>query len=317
MNSNGLRKREFFSQVMNKGKKCFANYLPILSPDDEFCNQCEDGLPLTFPTCGISDIFSYRFLIAKGEYFASMGRSVKLTKTDLKRFKKSRKQKMAEFYDLNPELLSFIITLLATSANGATDLARLSATCHKIFFLSRNPEILKNVNFQRISVDDYEEHHDLNDLLCLCARAGNQAAQSMLGKALLENDAFFWLMILEHDVPLLAQNAFANGLLRHQKLVRRFISDARGEDISIMRIPLQCYLIVCLGYDIAHFSGILLAVADMCSYYLEKRVNPVREVRRLPLRGVNIALPILTRPSGRAHRARVLELYDVLFNDHE
>ncbi|KAJ0878717.1 hypothetical protein HanRHA438_Chr10g0442941 [Helianthus annuus] len=224
---------------------------------------------------------------------------------------------MAEFYDLNPELLSFIITLLATSANGAIDLARLSATCHKFFFLSRNTEILKVVNFQRISVDDYEEHHDLKDLLCLCARAGNQAAQSMLGKALLENDAFFWLMILEHDVPLLAQNAFANGLLRHQKLVRRFISDARGEDISIMRIPLQCYMIICFGYDIARFSGILLAVADMCSYYLEKRVNRVREVRRLPLRGVNMALPILTRPSGRAHRARVLELYDVMFNVHE
>ncbi|KAM0027559.1 hypothetical protein Hdeb2414_s0019g00541661 [Helianthus debilis subsp. tardiflorus] len=50
MHSNGFRKREFFSQVMNKGKKWFANYLPILSPDDEiraFCNQCEDGLPVS------------------------------------------------------------------------------------------------------------------------------------------------------------------------------------------------------------------------------------------------------------------------------
>ncbi|KAJ0882938.1 hypothetical protein HanPSC8_Chr10g0415451 [Helianthus annuus] len=61
MNSNGLRKREFFSQVMDKVKKCFANYLPILSPDDEigaFCNQCEDGLPLT---CELTSYTSFPF----------------------------------------------------------------------------------------------------------------------------------------------------------------------------------------------------------------------------------------------------------------
>ncbi|MFS7936552.1 hypothetical protein Hanom_Chr05g00416911 [Helianthus anomalus] len=60
MNSNGLRKREFFSQVMNKGKKCFANYLPILSPDDEmgaFCNQCDDGLPVTWGISYCKDFY--------------------------------------------------------------------------------------------------------------------------------------------------------------------------------------------------------------------------------------------------------------------
>ncbi|KAI7733103.1 hypothetical protein M8C21_010381 [Ambrosia artemisiifolia] len=225
-----------------------------------------------------------------------------------------RKQKMVGFYDLNTEILGFIITLLATSANGATDLARLSATCHKFLNLSRSTEVLKVVNFHQISVDDYGAHRHLKGLLCVCARAGNQAAQSMLGKALLLNDAFFWRMILEHDLPLIAQNALASGLLRDQKLVRRFLCDASDEDISVMRTPLLCYMITCLGYDLASLSGILLAITNMCSYYLEKRVNLVHDVPLLPLRGVNMALAWLTPPSGRAHRARVLKLYDVLFS---
>ncbi|KAI3759870.1 hypothetical protein L1987_50254 [Smallanthus sonchifolius] len=142
--------------------------------------------------------------------------------------------------------------------------------CHKFHDLSRNPEVLKVVNFEEIDIDDYEEHQHFNDLLCLCARAGNPAAEFMLGKALLHNDAFFWRIILEHDHPLLVQNALASGLLRHRKLVRRFICDASDSDIAIMRYPLSSYMVSMLGCRRAFLCGILLAIANMCSYYLEK-----------------------------------------------
>ncbi|XP_076938240.1 uncharacterized protein LOC143606317 [Bidens hawaiensis] len=217
---------------------------------------------------------------------------------------------MAAFSHLSNEIWSFIITLLATSANGAADLARFAATSKNFRRLSRNTALLKVVNFERISVDDYWEHRHLKDLLCLCARAGNLAAQSMLGKALLHNDAFFWVMILD-------QNALANGLLRHQRLVRRVISDASDEDLSIMRIPLFSYMISFLGYREARGSGLLLAIAEMCSYYLEKRVNVVHDVPGQQLYGIDIAFDFLTPPSGRAHRALVLALFDTQFGVHE
>ncbi|XP_076896814.1 uncharacterized protein LOC143549933 [Bidens hawaiensis] len=261
---------------------------------------------------------------------------------------------MAAFFQLSDEIWSFIITLLATSANGAADLARFAATSKNFRRLSRNTALLKVVNFERISVDDYWEHRHLKDLLCLCARAGNLAAQSMLGKALLHNDAFFWVMILDQNalangllrhqrlvrrfisdasdedlsimrislfaffwVMILDQNALANGLLRHQRLVRRFISDASDEDLSIMRISLFSYMISFSGYREARGSGLLLAIAEMCSYYLEKRVNVVHDVPRQPLYGIDMAFNFLIPPSGRAHRALVLALFDLQFGVHE
>ncbi|KAK9073069.1 hypothetical protein SSX86_007391 [Deinandra increscens subsp. villosa] len=217
---------------------------------------------------------------------------------------------MAGFWSLNDEILSLIITLLVTSADGATDLARLSATCRKFLALSRMSKVLKVVNFENISIDDYEDHRHRKGLLCLCARAGNPAAESMLGKALLHNDAFFWRVILEHDRPRLARVPQASGLLCHQKLVRRFICDASDTDIAPMRIPLFSYMISILGYDVAWLSGILLAVSNMCCYYLEELEDVVSFEQMPPLRGIDMALAWLTPPSGEAHRAEVLEIYD-------
>lgn len=53
--------------------------------------------------------------------------------------------------------------------------------------LARQSFVLKVLNFDKISIEDYEDHQHVNDLLCLCARAGNLAAESRLGKVVLEN----------------------------------------------------------------------------------------------------------------------------------
>ncbi|XP_076896808.1 uncharacterized protein LOC143549922 [Bidens hawaiensis] len=210
---------------------------------------------------------------------------------------------MAASYYLPDDIWSFIITLLATSANGATDLVRFAATCRKFNSLCRDTEVLKLVNFQRISVNDYGAHCHREGLLFLCARAENPAAQSMLGKALLQNDIFFWRVILEHDEPL-------DGVLSHRRLVRSFISDASDDDISTMRMPLYSYVIAVLDDRWACYSGLLLTIANMCSYYLEKRVNPVDDVFVSPLDRVNRALAVLKPPPSRAHRGQLLRLYD-------
>ena len=56
--------------------------------------------------------------------------------------------------------------------------------CKRFFNLARQSFVLKVVNFEKISIEDYEEHQHVNDLLCLCARAGNLAAESRLGKVI-------------------------------------------------------------------------------------------------------------------------------------
>lgn len=57
-------------------------------------------------------------------------------------------------------------------------------SCRQFHKLSRNPKILKAVSFEEFDTDEYIEHHHMQDLLCLCARAGNAAAESMLGKVI-------------------------------------------------------------------------------------------------------------------------------------
>ncbi|KAK1412409.1 hypothetical protein QVD17_33638 [Tagetes erecta] len=219
-------------------------------------------------------------------------------------------KKTAKFYGLSNEIWRFIFTLLVTSDSGATDLACLSATCRKFHKLSRNPKVLKAVSFEEFDIDEYIEHHHVKDLLCLCARAGNPAAESMLGKALLCNDAFFWGIILEYDLPRIAPHALLSGQLRFQGLVRRYIRDAADEDIAVMRVPLFTYMVFVLGFDMAEYCGMFLAVANMCSFYLEEGFNVEHGIPMAPLRGLYMALPQLTPPSGEAHRARVLEIYD-------
>lgn len=91
--------------------------------------------------------------------------------------------------------------------------------------VARQSDVLRAVNFQRLTfISDHTKHHHRNDLLCRCARAGNLAAETILGKALLMRDAWFWDMVFDNYQPGLIENGASNGVLRHPKLVLREIS---------------------------------------------------------------------------------------------
>lgn len=227
---------------------------------------------------------------------------------------------MKHLLELPYEILTTIVILLASSNDGAADIARLSSTCIKFMNLASEPHVLKAINFRSFTpTEDYEAHHDLNGLLCQCAEAGNLAAEAMLGRALLFNDYWFWNVLMDNDQPLIARDGPASGVLQHEKLVRSFIAYGSCEAMAPMRIPLFSYMISFLGYDVARECGILLAVTNLCSYEII-RLN-VRSLSNIPensgnnvsVNGLNNAMARLTPPSGATHREKLLALFDEFF----
>ncbi|KAI3677593.1 hypothetical protein L6452_36859 [Arctium lappa] len=210
--------------------------------------------------------------------------------------------------------------MLASSYDGAGDIARLSTTCVKFMSLASQPHVLKAVNFRSLTpTENYEPHHNLYGLLCQCAQVGNLAAEAMLGRALLFNDYWFWNVLVDDDQPLIAQDGPASGILLHEKLVRSFIAYSSCKDMASMRIPLFSYMISFLGYDVARECGILLAVTNLCSYeiirlkYRGPSNIPENSVNDALLNGLTNAMARLTPPSGVAHRERLLALFDEFF----
>ncbi|XP_024981313.1 uncharacterized protein LOC112518030 isoform X2 [Cynara cardunculus var. scolymus] len=231
-----------------------------------------------------------------------------------------RKKKMKHILDLPYEILTTILIMLASSSDGAGDIARISTTCIRFMSLASQPHVLKAVNFRSLtSTEDYEPHHNLNGLLCQCAEAGNLAAEAMLGRALLFNDYWFWNVLMDDNQPLIAREGPASGVLLHEKLVRSFIAYSSCQDMAPMRIPLFSYMISFLGYDVARECGILLAVTNLCSYEII-RLN-VRSLSNIPensgnnvsVSGLSNAMARLTPPSGATHRERLLALFDEFF----
>nr|GEY20118.1 retrovirus-related Pol polyprotein from transposon TNT 1-94 [Tanacetum cinerariifolium] len=106
----------------------------------------------------------------------------------------------------------------------------------------------KEIKFKgNISMEDYKKHHHVNDLLFLCARAGNLAAESRLGKAILHNDDFFLNMTLKQDAPLSNHNSDTNGALIRHKLVGAFLHHAIDAEFDT---NLMCWEIESvLGHD--------------------------------------------------------------------
>ncbi|KAI3677585.1 hypothetical protein L6452_36851 [Arctium lappa] len=206
------------------------------------------------------------------------------------------------------------------SFDGPRDLARVSATCKTLMKVARQSDVLRAVNFERLTFrSDHTMHHHRNDLLCRCARAGNLAAETILGKALLMRDTWFWNMVFDNDQPALIENGASNGVLRHQQLVRSYIRHASSEDIIKMNLPLLSYMNTFVGYDTARSFGMLYAITRMCSYeVIRLRVSsvsctPVNAQNYASFRALNDLLAQLTPPPGLTHRDIVLAIFDRLF----
>ncbi|KAI3677589.1 hypothetical protein L6452_36855 [Arctium lappa] len=229
-----------------------------------------------------------------------------------------KNKKMAQMMDLPFDLLHAILIILVMSSDGARDLARVSATCKTLMKVARQSDLLRVVNLKRLSLTyDYKMHHHRDDVLCLCAQAGNLVAETILGKALLTRDIWFWNMIYDNDQsPLIP----FNGVLRHEKFVRSFIRYASSEDVAKMRVPLLYYGYTFAGEDRARSSGMICAINRMCSYeilrfrVLSNASYPAENARNnVTFRALKNLLAEMTPPPTLTHRDRVLRIFDRLF----
>ncbi|KAI3507352.1 hypothetical protein L1887_22330 [Cichorium endivia] len=221
---------------------------------------------------------------------------------------------MAHMMQLPFDILNVILLLVAPSPDGATDLARSAAACEILKNLSREPAILRVVNFQRLTfiAKDYRMHHHIKDLLCMCARAGNRAARSILGKALLVRDPWFWSMIFRDNQLAYSGRITASEALHHHSLVRTFILNATSQDIAAMRQQLVNYVITYAGYNMACDYGLIDAICDMCSYEVERlRVN--RRSKYVTFGSFESVLLRSERPYDASYRDTVIMLFDELF----
>ncbi|CAI9301529.1 unnamed protein product [Lactuca saligna] len=184
---------------------------------------------------------------------------------------------MVHITQLPPELLNVILVLVAMSSDGAGDLARAALSCNALKNHAKESVVLKAVNFQRLTsnTEDFRKHRNRKGLLCLCARAGNQSAQAMMGKALLVQDPWFWGMIFGDSLLVHYWNVAPSEVLHHIDLVRSFILHASSLDVAAMCQALVNYVITYAGYKAARESGIVCAIYDMCSY----KVSTVRAGR--------------------------------------
>ncbi|KAL4557891.1 hypothetical protein LXL04_036085 [Taraxacum kok-saghyz] len=224
---------------------------------------------------------------------------------------------MAHMSQLHFDILNVIMVMVATSSGGARDVARAAASCTMLLEQARSLDVLKVVNFQRLTftIYDFVMHRHPNDLICMCAVAGNQAAQSILGKALLYHDLWFWRMVFEDNKQAYYGIINANEALHHHNLVRTFILKASSEDIVAMRSYLVDYVITYAGYNAAHEHCIIYTIYNMCSYEAAKL-----KVRRTGINYVYLTFgsfsSVLVRlqpPNEELYRENVVTLFDKLF----
>nr|GEZ18697.1 ribonuclease H-like domain-containing protein [Tanacetum cinerariifolium] len=140
-------------------------------------------------------------------------------------------------------------------------------------------------------MEDYKKHHHVNDLLFLCARAGNLAAESRLGKAILHNDDFFLNMTLKQDAPLSNHNSDTNGALIRYKLVGAFLRHASDAEFDT---NLMCWDIESvLGHDAVFASRLSYAIFEMSFYYSRRRLEQTILAKLVPLDTVDSDMPWL------------------------
>ncbi|KAL7582632.1 hypothetical protein Lser_V15G42761 [Lactuca serriola] len=221
---------------------------------------------------------------------------------------------MAHITDLPLHILDVILVAIAMSSDGARDLARVGAVCNMLLTETRQLVVLKVVNFQRLTFTaiDYMMHHHEKDLLCMSARAGNRAARSIVGKALLVNDLWFWGMILLDYQRACCGCIKPFEALDHQSLVRTFILHATSKDIATTCHQLLNYVVSHVGYNVARENGLVSAIFNMCSF----------ETRRLVLCNIGIhetfssvdCLVVRVQPPYEAsYREAVVIAFDKLF----
>lgn len=99
----------------------------------------------------------------------------------------------------------------------------------------------------------------------MCARVGNEAAESILGKAILNNDMWLWNTTLENDPHLVDDNGSSSSIpLQHPRLVRSFIRHASSKDIVNMHYNLCRYMISFAGYKLIA-SMVCLMLSPICA----------------------------------------------------
>ncbi|KAI3750493.1 hypothetical protein L2E82_21132 [Cichorium intybus] len=222
---------------------------------------------------------------------------------------------MAHMTQLPPELVNLILILLATSNDGARDLARASATCKMLRDHAEKSPVLRVVNFQKLTFTtyDYLWHHHTKDLLFRCARVGHQAAQSILGKALLLNDPWFWSMIFGDNQRAYHRIIPSCEALHHHNLVRTFILNAASRDIAVMSQQLVNYVITYAGYYAPRENGLIFAISDLCNFELARLTTRRIGSNQVHYRSFKSSLIWLEPPYESLYRDTVVMLFDKLF----
>nr|GEV98668.1 hypothetical protein [Tanacetum cinerariifolium] len=168
------------------------------------------------------------------------------------------------------EILTMIMVIVASSANGARDLAWISATCKEFKKVAKEMSVLKLLNFQDSTSTctlDYRKHRHPKDILFLCARYGNQIAESCFGKGLLDGDNWCWLMIFLNSNPIHDEfGSIICGPLWHPRLVKSFIRHGSHQHLSRIFFPLRRYMISNSILKEIDPYGSPLELLDMCVY---------------------------------------------------
>ncbi|KAI3507353.1 hypothetical protein L1887_22331 [Cichorium endivia] len=181
---------------------------------------------------------------------------------------------------------------------------------------ARKTAILKVVNFQRLicSIAGYMRHHHTKDLLCMCVRARNQAALSILGKALLIHDQWFWGMIWEDNQRAYYGCIASSEALHHHNLVRTFIIHATSKDIVAMRQHLVNYVITYAGYNVVCEYGLISAICNMCNVEVGKLRVTRTGSNQVTFGSILSLLAWLEPPPNETlYRDTMIMLFDKLF----
>ncbi|PWA93952.1 F-box domain, cyclin-like protein [Artemisia annua] len=227
---------------------------------------------------------------------------------------------MVGILSLPVDILTMIMVIVATSGNGARDLAWISATCKDFKEVAKQASVLKMLNF-RDSIStctlDYRKHRHPKDILFLCARYGNQIAESSFGKGILDGDYWCWLMTFLNSNPVRDESgSIICGPLWHPRLVRSFILHGRCQHISKIFVPLHRYIVsnsilketrpYCAPSEIMDMCQYEQTRADILSYitqYAKSTGRPIEDFMVEPNK----------RPTSLAHRENVIAVFDLLF----
>lgn len=228
---------------------------------------------------------------------------------------------MAHITELHTDLLNLIFLLLATSDDGARHVARAGATCKELLSVAIDPIVLKVVNFQHLAdTFDFSKHHHANGLLCKSAVHGNQAAQTLLGKALLLNDKWFWRMLIRDYHRSLRGRIEPHLVLHHTTLVRSFILHAPSIDIARMCQHLVNYVVTFVGYNASDENGLVYNIFRLCSYEAMKLREPINGPQNARRGRVTLTFGSFASvevnsegPRETLSRESVVELFNELF----